>query len=87
MSQQKLESALWRACLYIANSRNCSEEARNEIADRLYDFFLAGDERQRAEYKLEKFITNLNESVANWPKWKREFVENHLDGDRKSENN
>lgn len=74
MSQQKLESALWRACLYIVSSRNCSEEAKKHIADSLYDFFLKGYEGQRFEYELEKFSKQATEMVVSWPQWKREFV-------------
>ena len=83
MNQQKLESALWRACLYIASFRNCSEEVKKHIADYLYDFFLKGDEHQRFKYKLGELSKNSDEMMESWPQWKREFTKDHLDGDTK----
>ena len=71
MNQQKLESALWRACLYIPSFRNCSEEVKKHIADDLYDFFLRGDEHQRFDYKLEELSKNTDNMIAKWPQWKR----------------
>lgn len=77
MNQQKLESALWRACLHIARRRNASEEMTEQIADSLYDEFLKGSENDRLRYELKKGAVEANEQIAEWPKWKREWMDHY----------
>lgn len=77
MSEENIRSALWRACLYIAGTRNVSQEMTEKIADDLYDQFLKGSENDRIRYEFKKAVEEANEQISAWPEWKRKWGEHY----------
>ena len=79
MSEEKLKSALWRACLYIAKTRNVGESVLEKTAVDMYDYFLEnGSENERLRYEFKKGGEEANEQLAKMPKWKREWMKAYL---------
>lgn len=80
MSEEKLKSALWRACLHIAKIRGVGENILEKTADDMYDCFLEnGSENERLRYEFKKGGEEANEQLAKMPKWKREWMKAHLE--------